>query len=119
VRQSDRRKLRPETQQQISLLRPQLLPVRHRNEFRKLRSAEFRDTTLMTIRCDHCRGTLGRNTRRYFQMRFCSPACVGAYQSRLQEQTKVKIGRLGFATAAGSRKAGLLGLDDFVRQSPA
>jgi hypothetical protein len=73
----------------------------------------------MTIRCDHCRGTLGRNTRRHFQMRFCSPACVEAYQSRLEEQTKVKIEHLDFANAAGSRKAGLLRLYDSVRQSPA
>ena len=61
-------------------------------ECRQPRSAgQLRDTTLMTIRCDHCRGTLGRSTRRYCQMRFCSPACVEAYQHRLDEHTKVKI----------------------------
>jgi hypothetical protein len=52
-------------------------------------------------------------------MRFCSPACVEAYQYRLGEQTKVKIDQLGFATAAGSRTTGLHRLCDFVRQSPA
>jgi hypothetical protein len=73
----------------------------------------------MTIRCDHCRGTLGPSTRRYCAMRFCSPACVEAYQHRLDEQTKVKIAHLGFAAVAGPRKAGLPRLYDFVRQSPA
>jgi hypothetical protein len=52
-------------------------------------------------------------------MRFCSPACVQAYQHRLDEQTKVKIEHLGFAAVAGPRKAGLSRLHDFVRQSPA
>jgi hypothetical protein len=73
----------------------------------------------MTIRCDHCRSTLGRSTCDYCQMQFCSPACVEAYQQRLEEKTKMKIGHLGFATAAGPRKAGLHRLSDFVRQSPA
>jgi hypothetical protein len=73
----------------------------------------------MTIRCDHCRGTLGRSPRRYCQMRFCSPACVEAYQYRLEEQTKVKIEHLGFAAAARPRQAGLHRLYDFVRLSPA
>jgi hypothetical protein len=52
-------------------------------------------------------------------MRFCSPACVEAYQHRLQEQTKVKIEYLGFAVATAPRKAGLHQLYDFIRQSPA
>jgi len=52
-------------------------------------------------------------------MRFCSPACVQAYQHRLDEHTKVKIAHLGFAAAAGSRTAGLHRLYDLVRQSPA
>jgi hypothetical protein len=70
----------------------------------------------MTIRCDHCRGTLGRSTRRYCQMRFCSPACVEAYQHRLGEQTKVKIEHLGFpSAAAGPRNGGLLRLYDVGR----
>ena len=72
----------------------------------------------MTIRCDHCRGTLGRSTRRYCQMQFCSPACVEAYQYRLEEQTKVKIEHLGFAAAAPPRQAGLHRLYAAVRLSP-
>jgi hypothetical protein len=52
-------------------------------------------------------------------MRFCSPVCVEAYQHRLDEQTKVKIEHLGFAAAAGPRKAGLLRFYDVVRQPPA
>jgi len=53
-------------------------------------------------------------------MRFCSPACVEAYQHRLDEQTKVKIEHLGFASvAAGPRKGGLLRLYDVVRPTPA
>jgi hypothetical protein len=52
-------------------------------------------------------------------MRFCSPACVEAYQYRLQEQTKVKIEHLGFAAAAAPRQADLRRLSAFVRLSPA
>jgi hypothetical protein len=52
-------------------------------------------------------------------MRFCSPACVEAYRHRLEEETKVKIDHLGFATVAGPRKAGSHRRYDFVRRSPA
>ena len=69
----------------------------------------------MTFRCDHCRSTLGRSTRRYYQMRFCSSVCVEAYQHRLEGKTKVKIEHLAFPTAVGPRKAGLHWLYDFVR----
>lgn len=48
----------------------------------------------MTLRCDHCRHTLGPTVRRYWQMRFCSPACIAAYQRRLDDVTRTKIGRL-------------------------
>jgi hypothetical protein len=48
----------------------------------------------MTLRCDHCRGELGLLTRRYWRMRFCSEACKQAYQRRLGESTRDKIGRL-------------------------
>jgi len=51
-------------------------------------------------------------------MRFCSPACVEAYQYRLEEQTKVKIEHLGFAAAAPPRQAGLHRLYAAVRLSP-
>jgi hypothetical protein len=53
----------------------------------------------MTMRCDHCRGELGRTARRYWQMRFCSSACVEAYKRRLGEATRAKIKRLDFACA--------------------
>jgi hypothetical protein len=46
------------------------------------------------LRCDHCRGKLGLGVQRYWHMRFCSSACVAAYQQRLDEETKVKIRRL-------------------------
>src|ERR1700685_1291033 len=97
--------------------------MHHRNtgaESRKLHSAgQLRDTPLMTIRCDHCRGTLGPSTRRYCAMRFCSPACVEAYQHRLDEQTKEKIAHLGFAAVAGPLKARFPRLYGFGRRSPA
>ena len=48
----------------------------------------------MTTRCDHCRGRLGLRVERYWHMRFCSPACVAAYERRLDEATKLKINRL-------------------------
>jgi hypothetical protein len=46
------------------------------------------------LRCDHCRRELGRHPRRCWHMRFCSMACVTAYQRRLAEETRVKIRRL-------------------------
>jgi hypothetical protein len=48
----------------------------------------------MTLRCDHCRGSLGSRIHRYWQMRFCSPACMAAYQERLAGGTRMKIGHL-------------------------
>jgi hypothetical protein len=48
----------------------------------------------MTIRCDHCRGSLGLIIHRYWRMRFCSAACKDAYQQRLNDVTKAKIRRL-------------------------
>jgi hypothetical protein len=48
----------------------------------------------MTLRCDHCRRPLGLMVRRYWHMRFCSTACMAAYQRRLQDNTKEKIARL-------------------------
>jgi hypothetical protein len=46
------------------------------------------------LRCDHCRAELGLHPHRYWHMRFCSIACMTAYQQRLAEETKVKISRL-------------------------
>jgi hypothetical protein len=48
----------------------------------------------MTLHCDHCRGELGLGARRYWRMRFCSQACKQAYQRRLDQSTRDKIGRL-------------------------
>ena len=47
-----------------------------------------------TLRCDHCREELGLNVHRYWQMHFCSKACVTEYQQRLAYETKVKISQL-------------------------
>ena len=53
----------------------------------------------MTMRCDHCRGELGPSVRRYWQMRFCSSACIEAYRRRLDEATRAKIECLDFVCA--------------------
>jgi hypothetical protein len=45
----------------------------------------------MTIRCDHCRESLGLNVHRYWRMRYCSADCALAYQRRLDEGTTEKI----------------------------
>jgi hypothetical protein len=52
------------------------------------------DAQFMTLRCDHCREQLGPIVQRYWRMRFCSEACKAAYQGRLGESTRHKIGRL-------------------------
>jgi hypothetical protein len=46
------------------------------------------------LRCDHCRRELGFGVRCYWGMRFCSSACMTAYQQRLAPETRVKISRL-------------------------
>ena len=48
----------------------------------------------MTIRCDHCRGSLGLDVHRYWRMRYCSAECAIAYRRRLNEETVEKIHRL-------------------------
>lgn len=48
----------------------------------------------MMLHCDHCRRSLGADTHRYWQMRFCSATCVAEYQGRLADGTRVKIGQL-------------------------
>ncbi len=54
-----------------------------------------------TFRCDHCRRLLGRRVDNYwYDMRFCSAACVGAYRLRLHEETVTKIRRLDPRMAA-------------------
>ena len=47
-----------------------------------------------TLRCYHCREELGLNVHRYWQMHFCSTACMTEYQQRLASETKVKIFQL-------------------------
>lgn len=44
--------------------------------------------------CDYCRSKLGSRVHLYWRMRFCSLACVSAYQQRLSPQTRQKILRL-------------------------
>jgi hypothetical protein len=41
--------------------------------------------------CDHCRGKLRFCVHRYWRMRFCSAACMNAYQQRLSPRTQQKI----------------------------
>jgi hypothetical protein len=48
----------------------------------------------MTLRCDHCRQELGLSAQHYWRMRFCSQACKHAYQRRLDQSTRDKIGLL-------------------------
>ena len=59
------------------------------------------------MKCDHCRRELGHKIHRYWQMRFCSTACVDAYRRRLDDDTKLKISRLD-VIAAGTRQTGAL-----------
>jgi len=58
-------------------------------------------SSLPTLRCDHCRKELGLPVHRYWRMRFCSSACMTAYQQRLGEITKMKIRRLDLVARYG------------------
>jgi len=58
----------------------------------------------MTVRCDHCRRPLGIMVRRYWHMRFCSAACVAAYQHRLHDDTKQKIANIRQANSGGGEQ---------------
>jgi transposase-like protein len=78
---------------------------------------EFMTRMLATLRCDHCRGKLGLAIRRYWHMRFCCSTCVAAYQRRLGEQTKVKIGHLDFIPP-DIRTVGSRFLDSVARNLP-
>ena len=60
--------------------------------FSKLKLVARNDSASM--RCDHCRGQLGRNIHLYWHMRFCSTKCIGAYQQRLLPETQQKIIKL-------------------------
>ena len=44
-----------------------------------------------SVCCDHCRGKLRFRVHRYWRMRFCSAACLNAYQKRLSPDTQQKI----------------------------
>jgi hypothetical protein len=56
----------------------------------------------MTIRCDHCCGSLGLIIHRYWRMRFCSANCLQAYQHRLQRSSiRLKL----FGAGARSEEA--------------
>ena len=57
-------------------------------------------------RCDHCRRILGGRIHRYWQMRFCSLACIDAYRSRLSDETRVKIRVLDHAAEELTAKLG-------------
>jgi hypothetical protein len=58
----------------------------------------------MSLRCDHCRRPLGLAVRRYWHMRFCSAACVGAYQRRLHDDTKQKIAEIRDADSVDRKR---------------
>lgn len=47
--------------------------------------------SLGSLCCDHYRGKLRFSVHRYWRMRFCSAACMNAYQQRLSTQTLQKI----------------------------
>ena len=49
------------------------------------------DLVTLSLSCDHCRVQLRRNEHRYWHMRFCSAACVSAYQQRLSPETHEKV----------------------------
>jgi hypothetical protein len=48
-------------------------------------------TTVAQSQCDYCRKELGSFPHLYWRMRFCSLACMSAYQRRLSPQTREKI----------------------------
>jgi hypothetical protein len=47
--------------------------------------------TVAPSQCDYCRNELGSFPHLYWRMRFCSLACMSAYQRRLAPQTREKI----------------------------
>jgi hypothetical protein len=52
---------------------------------------KVQDESSSSLCCDHCRGKLRYSSHRYWRMRFCSAACVSAYQQRLSMQAQQKI----------------------------
>jgi hypothetical protein len=55
--------------------------------------------------CDHCRGKLRFGVHRYWHMRFCSAACMNAYQQRLSPDTQQKIYEIDGITGRGTQHA--------------
>jgi hypothetical protein len=45
----------------------------------------------VSLKCDHCRSSLGPISRFYWRMRFCSRTCEAAYLLRLDHATQRKI----------------------------
>jgi len=72
----------------------------------------------MTLKCDHCRQDLGPGIQRYWQMRFCSPACVAAYRHRLDDETKLKIQQLDFVAVGHPQKIDFRWLGSFIQRLP-
>jgi hypothetical protein len=70
------------------------------------------------IKCDHCRRDLGHTIHRYWQMRFCSPACVEAYRGRLDDGTRTKIQQLDFAAAGNPRRTAPPWLAGLIQRLP-
>jgi hypothetical protein len=53
--------------------------------------AAEKDSSSTSLYCDHCRERLSFCVHRYWRMRFCSAACMNAYQQRLSTHTQKKI----------------------------
>ncbi len=55
----------------------------------------------VSLRCDHCRGKLRFGGPCYWRMRFCSTACMSAYQQRLAPETQEKVVALDISRPFG------------------
>ena len=66
--------------------------VTRRIDFPSLKSfVRCKHVTLAPSQCDYCRNERGPSPHLYWRMRFCSLACMSAYQQRLFPQTREKI----------------------------
>ena len=69
--------------------------LRSLTDFTALKSFVWhKSVSSASSQCDYCRNELGRHPHLYWRMRFCSLACMSAYQQRLSPQTRQKILRL-------------------------
>jgi len=59
-----------------------------------LGAAENINAASSSLCCDHCRRKLRFREHRYWRMRFCSAACMNAYQQRLSTHTQQKISEI-------------------------